>query len=220
MIGENLKTITCNIEKAKEKSGATHAVELLAASKTQPKERIEEAYALGIRVFGENRVQEFVDKYDSRYTWDFIGRLQTNKVKYVVGKVRLIHSVDRTALLEAIDKEARKKGLIQDILVEINGGEEADKGGVFPQNALEFVQEAVGYPNLRVRGIMAVMPKTEDETLLRGLYERLRGVRKEILLFNPSMTLFSAGMTNDYSVAVEYGANIIRLGRALFGERL
>lgn len=220
MIGENLKTITYNIEKAKEKSGVTHAVELLAASKTQPRERIEEAYAHGIRVFGENRVQEFVDKYDSRYTWDFIGRLQTNKVKYVVGKVRLIHSVDRTALLEAIDKEARKKGLIQDILVEINGGEEEDKGGVFPQNALEFVREAVAYPNLRGRGIMAVMPKTEDETLLRSLYERLRGVRKEILRFDPSMTLFSAGMTNDYSVAVEYGANIIRLGRALFGERL
>lgn len=220
---ENYKNAMSRLETALEESGKSMKdVLVIGASKTMPIERI-----LFVRdntdvtIFGENRVQELLEKYTPDVRWHFIGQLQTNKVKYIVDKVELIHSVDRLSLLQEIDRQAKKHGKVQDILIEVNIGGEEKKGGVAPAEVIDFAKEVDKYPSVRLKGLMSVLPNVEKDALnafylqLSKLYDTLKQTR----LDNADIRYLSAGMSNDYDVAVKYGANIVRLGRALFGER-
>ena len=166
---------------------------------------------------GENRVQELRDKYVPDFRWDFIGRLQTNKVKYVVGRATLIHSVDRLELAEVIDKAAKKHGLIQDVLVEINSGEEESKGGILLADTDAFLEKLSAYENIKVRGLMAVAPADYSEDLLRRTFTDVNNVFTR--LKNDEFCYLSMGMSGDCFIAAECGANIVRVGRTIFGER-
>lgn len=199
-------------------------ITLIAATKTQPKSVIDEFMSIAPEfVLGENKVQELLQKYDAEYKWHFIGQLQTNKVKYIVDKVDLIHSLDRIELAKEIEKQARKQNKVQDCLVEINMGAEISKGGVAPDEAVEFIKSLAEFEHLRVVGLMSVMPNLGDSKELHGLYDRLYSLfeqAKHIEQRNVDVRYLSAGMTNDFEIALEHGANMIRLGRALFGERV
>ncbi|MEE0399630.1 MAG: YggS family pyridoxal phosphate-dependent enzyme [Christensenellales bacterium] len=220
---ENYKNAMSRLETALEESGRSiKDVLVIGASKTMPLERILFVRDnTDVKIFGENRVQELLEKYTPDVRWHFIGQLQTNKVKYIVDKVELIHSVDRLSLLQEIDRQAKKHGKVQDILIEVNIGGEEKKGGVAPAEVIDFAKEVDKYPSVRLKGLMSVLPNVEKDVLnafylqLSKLYDTLKQTR----LDNADIRYLSAGMSNDYDVAVKYGANIVRLGRALFGER-
>lgn len=220
---ENYKSAMSRLETALEESGRSRKdVLVIGASKTMPLERILFVRDnTDVKIFGENRVQELLEKYTPDVRWHFIGQLQTNKVKYIVDKVELIHSVDRLSLLQEIDRQAKKHGKVQDILIEVNIGGEEKKGGVAPAEVIDFAKEVDKYPSVRLKGLMSVLPNVEKDALdafylqLSKLYDTLKQTR----LDNADIRYLSAGMSNDYDVAVKYGANIVRLGRALFGER-
>lgn len=220
---ENYKNAMSRLETALEESGRSRKdVLVIGASKTMPLERILFVRDnTDVKIFGENRVQELLEKYTPDVRWHFIGQLQTNKVKYIIDKVELIHSVDRISLLHEIDRQAKKHGKVQDILIEVNIGGEEKKGGVAPEEVIDFAKEVDKYPSVRLKGLMSVLPNVEKEALdafylqLSKLYDTLKQTR----LDNADIRYLSAGMSNDYDVAVKYGANIVRLGRALFGER-
>lgn len=220
---ENYKNAMSRLETALEESGRSiKDVLVIGASKTMPLERILFVRDnTDVKIFGENRVQELLEKYTPDVRWHFIGQLQTNKVKYIVDKVELIHSVDRLSLLQEIDRQAKKHGKVQDILIEVNIGGEEKKGGVAPAEVIDFAKEVDKYPSVRLKGLMSVLPNVEKDALnafylqLSKLYDTLKQTR----LDNVDIRYLSAGMSNDYDVAVKYGANIVRLGRALFGER-
>lgn len=220
---ENYKNAMSRLETALEESGRNvQDVLVIGASKTMPLERILFVRDnTDVKIFGENRVQELLEKYTPDVRWHFIGQLQTNKVKYIVDKVELIHSVDRLSLLKEIDRQAKKHGKVQDILIEVNIGGEEKKGGVAPTEVIDFAKEVDKYPSVRLKGLMSVLPNVEKDALnafylqLSKLYDTLKQTR----LDNADIRYLSAGMSNDYDVAVKYGANIVRLGRALFGER-
>lgn len=220
---ENYKNAMSRLETALEESGKSiKDVLVIGASKTMPLDRILFVRDnTDVKIFGENRVQELLEKYTPDVRWHFIGQLQTNKVKYIVDKVELIHSVDRLSLLQEIDRQAKKHGKVQDILIEVNIGGEEKKGGVAPAEVIDFAKEVDKYPSVRLKGLMSVLPNVEKEALdafylqLSKLYDTLKQTR----LDNADIRYLSAGMSNDYDVAVKYGANIVRLGRALFGER-
>lgn len=220
---ENYKNAMSRLETALEESGRSiKDVLVIGASKTMPLERILFVRDnTDVKIFGENRVQELLEKYTPDVRWHFIGQLQTNKVKYIVDKVELIHSVDRLSLLQEIDRQAKKHGKVQDILIEVNIGGEEKKGGVAPEEVIDFAKEVDKYPSVRLKGLMSVLPNVEKDALnafylqLSKLYDTLKQTR----LDNADIRYLSAGMSNDYDVAVKYGADIVRLGRALFGER-
>lgn len=220
---ENYKNAMSRLETALEESGRSiKDVLVIGASKTMPLERILFVRDnTDVKIFGENRVQELLEKYTPDVRWHFIGQLQTNKVKYIIDKVELIHSVDRISLLQEIDRQAKKHGKVQDILIEVNIGGEEKKGGVAPEEVIDFAKEVDKYPSVRLKGLMSVLPNVEKDALdafylqLSKLYDTLKQTR----LDNADIRYLSAGMSNDYDVAVKYGANIVRLGRALFGER-
>lgn len=220
---ENYKNAMSRLETALEESGRSiKDVLVIGASKTMPIERILFVRDnTDVKIFGENRVQELLEKYTPDVRWHFIGQLQTNKVKYIIDKVELIHSVDRLSLLQEIDRQAKKHGKVQDILIEVNIGGEEKKGGVAPAEVIDFAKEVDKYPSVRLKGLMSVLPNVEKDVLnafylqLSKLYDTLKQTR----LDNADIRYLSAGMSNDYDVAVKYGANIVRLGRALFGER-
>lgn len=220
---ENYKNAMSRLETALEESGRSRKdVLVIGASKTMPLERILFVRDnTDVKIFGENRVQELLEKYTPDVRWHFIGQLQTNKVKYIIDKVELIHSIDRLSLLQEIDRQAKKHGKVQDILIEVNIGGEEKKGGVAPAEVIDFAKEVDKYPSVRLKGLMSVLPNVEKEALnafylqLSKLYDTLKQTR----LDNADIRYLSAGMSNDYDVAVKYGANIVRLGRALFGER-
>ena len=220
---ENYKNAMSRLETALEESGRSiKDVLVIGASKTMPLERILFVRDnTDVKIFGENRVQELLEKYTPDVRWHFIGQLQTNKVKYIIDKVELIHSVDRLSLLQEIDRQAKKHGKVQDILIEVNIGGEEKKGGVAPAEVIDFAKEVDKYPSVRLKGLMSVLPNVEKEALnafylqLSKLYDTLKQTR----LDNADIRYLSAGMSNDYDVAVKYGANIVRLGRAVFGER-
>lgn len=220
---ENYKNAMSRLETALEESGRSmQDVLVIGASKTMPLERILFVRDnTDVKIFGENRVQELLEKYTPDVRWHFIGQLQTNKVKYIVDKVELIHSVDRLSLLQEIDRQAKKHGKVQDILIEVNIGGEEKKGGVAPAEVIDFAKEVDKYPSVRLKGLMSVLPNVEKEAL-NAFYlqlSKLYGTLKQTRLDNADIRYLSAGMSNDYDVAVKYGANIVRLGRALFGER-
>ncbi|RTZ58050.1 MAG: YggS family pyridoxal phosphate-dependent enzyme [Gammaproteobacteria bacterium] len=225
---ENLQRVRENIEKACQRAGRpVDSVKLLGATKTKPSTILRWAYEAGLKVFGENRVQEFLKKWEELrdlpdIEWHFIGRLQSNKVKYIIDKVRLIHSVDRPSLVDELQKRATKKGIKEvDILVEVNVGEEETKGGVKPEETPKLFEYILkNAPALRIRGLMAIPPYREDSEEVRPYFVKLRELRDKLAEeFNLQLPELSMGMSHDYTVAIEEGATIIRVGSAIFGER-
>lgn len=225
-IRENLDRVKKNMEMACAACGRTaDEVKLIAVSKTKPVSALEEAYAYGCRDFGENKVQELVDKYEAMpkdIRWHMIGHLQRNKVKYIVGKVWMIHSVDSLELAEEISKEAVKKQVTVRILLEVNVAEEESKFGVTVQEALGLAEAAAKLPGIRVEGLMTIAPYTEVPEENRIYFQRLKQLSVDIYdknIDNVNMNVLSMGMTGDYSIAVEEGATYVRVGTGIFGER-
>ncbi len=197
---------------------------MLAVSKTKPIEDMMEAYALGIRNFGENKVQELISKKDSLpsdINWHFIGKLQTNKVKYLVNNVSLIHSLSSIKLLEKIESEYSKANSIANVLIQINIGREESKSGILEEE-LELVIDAIEKcKNVKVKGIMVIIPKGNEESN-RYYFRKTKEIfnnLKEKKYNNISMNILSMGMTNDYKIAIEEGSNLIRVGSGIFGLR-
>ena len=186
---------------------------------------LEEAYGLGVRVFGENKVQELVEKYDALpedIEWHMIGHLQRNKIKYIIGKAALIHSVDSLRLAEAIDKEAAKQNTAARILIEVNVAREESKFGLMPEAVPEFVDKVSEFAHLKVEGLMTIAPFVENPEENRPIFAYLRKLSVDIAkknAHNTNMSVLSMGMTNDYQVAVEEGATMVRVGTGIFGER-
>ncbi|MCM1306293.1 MAG: YggS family pyridoxal phosphate-dependent enzyme [Bacteroides sp.] len=213
-----------NIEQVrKDIASCGREVVLIAACKTQTKDVIDGfmAYAPDF-VLGENRVQELTAKYDAKYDWHFIGQLQTNKVKYIIDKVSLIHSLDRLELANEIEKQAAKRHKVQACLIEVNMGGELTKGGVSPNDALDFIRSLKDFEHIKIEGIMSVLPNLGDTEKLHSLYEKLYGLfenAKGLTQPNADVKYLSAGMSADYKIALAHGANMIRLGRIIFGER-
>lgn len=223
VLSDNVQKLIDNIKKATTKCGRSiDDIHIIAASKTQSIETIKDLDSLNIiHIMGENKVQEFVDKYTplENSSWHFIGQLQTNKVKYIIDKVDLIHSVDRISLADTIDKQAKKAGKIQQILIEINMADEISKGGISIDNTSNFYYQLKEYENIQIVGLMTVMPQC-SEGLLRHSFARLKETFDELKSIDSNISILSAGMSNDYEIAIEYGATHIRIGRAIFGERI
>ena len=226
MITENLKDVEARVCAACERSGRKREdVTLIAVSKTKPVEMLEEAYAYGCRYFGENKVQELDEKYDimpKDIHWQMIGHLQRNKVKYIIDKTELIHSVDSIRLAETIDKEAEKHGVIANILIEVNVAKEESKFGLMPEEVPEFVEKIAGFPHIRVKGLMTIAPFVENPEENRPIFAHLRKLSVDIAkknIDNITMSILSMGMTNDYQVAIEEGATMVRVGTGIFGAR-
>ncbi len=226
MISENLTEVQNNIEKACLRAGrACEEVTLIAVSKTKPLSMIEEAYAAGMREFGENKPQELRDKFQQfkqNVHWHMIGSLQTNKIKYVVGTACMIHSVDSLHLAEAIEKEAEKKNLCMDILLEVNAAEEESKHGFSVDEVYPAVQELARMPHLNIRGLMTVAPYTENAEENRIYFRKMKELLVDINaknIDNVFMDSLSMGMSSDYEVAIEEGATMVRVGTGIFGER-
>ncbi|WP_138263574.1 YggS family pyridoxal phosphate-dependent enzyme [[Clostridium] hylemonae] len=226
MMKEKLENVEERIRAACERAGRNRSeVTLIAVSKTKPVETLREAYGLGVRVFGENKVQELVDKYGALpedIHWHMIGHLQRNKVKYIIDKAELIHSVDSLRLAETIEKEAEKHNITANILIEVNVAREESKFGVMPEELDEIVEKIAGFNHLNVRGLMTIAPYVENPEENRAVFARLRKLSVDIAsknVDNMNMSILSMGMTNDYEVAVEEGATMVRVGTGIFGER-
>lgn len=226
MIKQNIRAVQENINNACAKvSRSDEEVTLIAVSKTKPLEMLKEAYAAGCRDFGENKVQELMDKYDAMprdARFHMIGHLQRNKVKYLVGKVYLIHSVDSLRLAEEISKEAVKKGVTVNILIEVNVAEEESKFGVTCEETVDLVKKIALLPGIFVKGLMTIAPYVENPEENRQHFVNLRKLSVDIKkqnIDNVSMEVLSMGMTGDYMTAVEEGATYVRVGTGIFGER-
>ncbi len=223
---ENLKIIRENIANAAMKSGRSEAdVQLMAVTKTVAPELVNVAINNGVRLLGENRVQEFLDKRESYLDAEvqFIGHLQTNKVKYIIDKVSMIQSVDSVKLAKEISRCAQKINKTMDILVEINIGEEASKSGTSPDYAFELTEQIAELPNISVRGIMSIPPICDEKTQVLKYFSQLHQIFVDIKgknIDNVYMEYLSMGMSQDYEAAIEMGANIVRIGSALFGQRI
>ncbi len=223
MISENLKAVTQRISKSCEKSGRpTDAVKLVCVTKEADLPEIEEVLALGVKDIGENRVQDVLVKYKAignRAIWHLIGHLQTNKVRDAVGISSLIHSVDSLRLVEVIDREAKRVGKVQDILIQVNTSGEESKFGVSQYGVRLFFEKAALYPNISILGLMTMAPEVLNPEETRPCFRRLRELRDEInslKLTAYSLQLLSMGMTNDFEVAIEEGSDLVRVGRAIF----
>lgn len=200
--------------------------ELLAATKTVPAELINFAADCGVKLIGENRVNELLEKYDdidkSRLRIHFIGALQTNKVKYIIDKVEMIHSVDRLSLAAEIDRRAGQHGIKMDVLAEVNIALEPTKSGVAPDEAEDFCRKLAEFPNLRLRGLMCIPPKCENQSENIKYFCKMRKIFVDISgkkIDNSSMDVLSLGMSDDYLTAVENGSTMVRIGSAIFGKR-
>jgi len=226
MIQENIARVKENIRAACERSGRkAEEVTLIAVSKTKPLPMLREAYACGCRDFGENKVQELVEKWEQMpkdIRWHMIGHLQRNKVKYIVDKVYMIHSVDSLRLAQEISKEAGKKGVTVSILIEINVAQEESKFGASCEEACQLVEEISRLPHLIIKGLMTIAPYVENAEENRQYFEKLRQIYVDINrknIDNIYMAELSMGMTGDYEVAVTEGATYVRVGTGIFGER-
>lgn len=225
-IAENIKEIRANIDEAARRSGREPKdVLLLAVSKTVEVPKIKAAVECGLDELGENRVQEIMEKYEPMgpdVKWHLIGHLQTNKVKYIIDKVKLIHSLESLKLAEEIDKQAKKHEITADVLVEINMAREESKFGILPEQAEEFIRELANLGNIRVRGLMTVAPFVENGEENRVYFRNMKQLLVDInakKINNITMDILSMGMTGDYITAVEEGATIVRVGTGIFGSR-
>ncbi|MBQ9728906.1 MAG: YggS family pyridoxal phosphate-dependent enzyme [Clostridia bacterium] len=218
-------SITAQVESVKQKIASGNAygekVWLIAATKTQSVENINEAIAAGVDAVAENRVQEFREKTEllSPCPQHFIGHLQTNKVKYLVGKIALFHSCDRDDLAEEIARLSLKKGVVSDVLIQINIGQEESKGGYTYEDGKAVFERLNRMSGLRVKGFMAMLPETDDDDLLRGLMRKMRELYDWAKTKSSYVEYLSIGMSSDYALCVEEGSNMIRVGSTIFGHR-
>ena len=225
-IGKNIQEIEDKIMKAVKKSGRNREdVLLLAVSKTIAVPQIKEAVDCGLKQLGENKVQEIMDKYEpmgEEVLWHLIGHLQTNKVKYIIDKVAMIHSVESIRLAKEIEKRAASKDIVMDILIEVNMAEEESKFGVKAEDTEKLIREIAKLSHIRIRGLMTVAPFVEKPEENRCIFQQLRELLVDIntkKIDNVYMDILSMGMTGDYEIAIEEGANIVRVGTGIFGKR-
>lgn len=208
-----------------DKVGRNDSVKLIAVSKTIDLDRINEAIDAGVSDIGENRVQELTKKMDElegKVNYHMIGHLQSNKVKYIIDRVKLIHSLDRISLAKEIDKRAKKLGINVETLVQVNVAEEESKFGLKVEEVIPFLEKVLNYSNINIRGLMTIAPFTSDEMELRKIFRTMVDLKEEIVQRNYkelSMDYLSMGMTNDYEIAIEEGSNMIRVGTGIFGSR-
>ena len=225
-IASNLANIRARIDAACRRCQRDpRSVRLVAVSKTHPAASVAAAAAAGQEIFGENYVQEFVAKTEevtAPVQWHFIGSLQSNKVKYLAGRVAMIHSVDRFSLAEELDRQWGKLGQTLEILIEVNLGDEESKGGASADAAIELVRRIATLPHLQICGLMALPPYLEDAEAVRPYFRRLRELAARISaadIAGVTMRELSMGMSHDFEVAIEEGATLVRVGTAIFGSR-
>ncbi len=218
MFEKNLETV---LEKIKNGNNLGEKITLVGATKTVSTEEINKAVSLGLKVVAENKVQEFTEKTSllKNCEQQFIGHLQTNKVKYLVGNVSLIQSVDSFHLADAINKESLKKNVVQNILLEINVGGELSKSGFNFDNTENAIREISKLQNVNVLGLMAMLPKSDDKLLLQNLCLKMRQVFDKLKNQGFNMQYLSMGMSEDYEIAIKNGSNMIRIGSLIFGKR-
>lgn len=226
MLKENFDEIEQRIQAACDRSHRDRSeVTLVAVSKTKPVSMLQEAYDFGTRVFGENYVQEIIEKYDALphdIKWHMIGHLQRNKVKYIIDKVELIHSVDSFRLAETIEKEAAKRGMTANILLEVNVAKEESKFGFMPEEVPDFIDQISNFTHLCVRGLMTSAPNVKNPEENRVFFRKLKNLSVDIdkkKADNVNVSILSMGMTNDFEIAIEEGATMVRVGTGLFGAR-
>lgn len=227
-IQQNITDILKNVEKAANKVGKTlDDITVIAVTKTVDSKRATEAVDAGLFNLGENRVQEFMNKYEkmdnSNINWHIIGHLQTNKVKYIINKVKLIHSLESLSLAQEIDKKSKQHGVITEVLIELNIGEEESKFGIKSNELIDFIKSIEVFENLKVVGLMTVAPFVENKEDVRWVFKEMKNlydIVSNMSFKNVEMKYLSMGMTNDYDVAIEEGSNIVRIGTAIFGSRV
>lgn len=224
-IRESYEKIRADMKQAMAYAGRTDAVRLMAVTKTVDAQRVNYAIDLGADLLGENRVQEFLDKRESYKNAEvhFIGGLQTNKVKYIIDKVSMIHSVDSIRLAQEISRRAAQHGIVMDILAEVNIGGEDTKGGISADSVRDFCAEMLKLPNIRLRGLMTIPPPGCGEEVFAAMQKLFESLKAEPPQNssgeNFKFDTLSMGMSGDYAVAIKYGATIIRIGSGLFGYR-
>lgn len=221
---ENLKLLKNDIiEVCKRVGRNADEITLVAVSKTFPAEDILTVFNAGQIDFGENKPQEMKEKYDALHDkeirWHQIGHLQTNKVKYIADYVYLIHSVDSEKLADEIQKQAEKRNKVLDILVQVNTSDEEQKSGVKPAETEKLCKYVSGLSNIRLRGLMTIGKFTDDKNIIRGNFQNLRKIYDELKTGFPGFKYLSMGMTSDFDIAIEEGANLLRIGSAIFGNR-
>ncbi len=225
MIKENLKQVLSIIEEAKKDSPYHQDVTLVAVSKTHPAEAIQEAYDAGIRDFGENKVQELMTKIDvlpQDIRWHLIGHLQRNKVKYIIGRTYLIHSVDSLRLAEEIEKESAKHQVVTHILVQVNVSKEESKSGIETEQAIDLIRAISEMKHVQVDGLMTIAPEDENPENVRCYFRMLKKLSLDIDALNIDnifMNFLSMGMSGDFVVAINEGSNLVRIGTKIFGAR-
>ncbi len=225
-LAKNIQEVRQRIRISAMKNGRNlEDVKLIAVSKTVDAEMIKLALKENILDFGENKVQEMTKKADiltESVNWHFIGRLQTNKVKYLIGNVGLIHSLDRYELAQEIQRKSEQVDSVTNVLVQVNVAEEKTKAGVLCEQVSEFVREISLFKNIKINGLMTIAPYTDNAEELRPYFRKLYKIHidiKQKSIDNISMKYLSMGMSNDFHVAIEEGANMVRVGTAIFGER-
>lgn len=225
-IKDNVNEVRENMAKAALRAGRNpEDITLCAVSKYIEVPKIKEALEAGVTILGENKVQELVDKlpqFSEDVNFHMIGQLQTNKVKYIIDKVKLIHSLDRKSLLKTLDKEAKKKNIISDTLIQVNLTSDPNRGGVSIEELPEFVEEVGKYSSVRVRGLMCVAQNVDDKNIIREDFRRMRLEFERLKLYNISNVsgeILSMGMSHDYEIAIEEGATLVRVGTRIFGKR-
>lgn len=224
---KRIQDVNRRVEKAAQESGRPpHSIRLVAVSKTIPAKRVKEALEAGIKLFGENYVQEARAKFNELYayhpSWHFIGHLQSNKAKYAVRMFDLIHSVDSLKLSRELNKQAKKINKIQDVLIQVNMSGETSKSGIDPKDAVRLIKEISSLENLSIKGLMTMPPFFNDPDTVRPYFSALRDLRDQLKNESPpnvSLDELSMGMTGDYEVAIAEGATLVRIGTAIFGTR-
>lgn len=226
MIEEQLEEVEMKIQAACDRAGRKREdVTLIAVSKTKPVPDLLKAYNLGVRIFGENKVQELTEKYEALpgdVKWHMIGHLQTNKVKYLIGKTSLIHSVDSLKLAETLEKESVKKNCVTRVLAEVNVAGEESKFGLKMNEVIPFVEKIASFKHIQLCGLMTIAPFVENPEDNRSVFANLQKLSVDIKkknIDNVNVSILSMGMTNDYEVAIEEGATMVRVGTGIFGAR-
>lgn len=225
-VKDNLKSVQASIEQARQNSCEKQEVTLVAVTKTIHVGPMKEVLKEGVACFGENKVQEILSKYEKfpdTVKWHLIGTLQSNKVKYIIDKVEMIHSLDRISLAKEIDRRAKEIGVVMKCLIQVNISQEESKHGLDKAEALKFIEEvAQNFSHIQVLGLMGMAPFVEDAEEARPYFRQLKGLfeeAKNLNLGTGQMKYLSMGMTNDYTVAIEEGSNMVRVGTGIFGKR-
>ena len=225
-VKDNLKSVQASIEQARQNSCEKQEVTLVAVTKTIDVGPMKEVLKEGVACFGENKVQEILSKYEKfpdTVKWHVIGTLQSNKVKYIIDKVELIHSLDRISLAKEIDRRAKEIGVVMKCLIQVNISQEESKHGLDKAEALKFIEEvAQNFSHIQVLGLMGMAPFVEDAEEARPYFRKLKGLfeeAKNLNLGTGQMKYLSMGMTNDYTVAIEEGSNMVRVGTGIFEKR-